>query len=153
MHAMITKQILFAMLVGCFVVTWTAQHLAAQKHTPVIVTRIYTGQDGQTHAEKIEVKLQPQPNGGEQSDIIHSADALIHRFPPGGVTGWHTAPRRQYVITLSGHAEVELAKGKTFRVGPGQVVLAEDLTGKGHITRILASEDWIVLAVPLTDSL
>ena len=64
---------------------------------------------------------------------------------------WHTAPQRQYVITLSGRSEVEMAGGKNFVNNPGQVVFADDLTGKGHITRTLGTEDWISVAVPVPD--
>src|SRR5256886_9663951 len=46
---------------------------------------------------------------------------------------WHTAPRRQYVITLSGQGELEVAGGKKIPVGPGHIELVEDTTGKGHI--------------------
>jgi hypothetical protein len=35
------------------------------------------------------------------------------------------------------------------RLEPGRIVLAEDLTGKGHITRTLGKEDWAFLLVPL----
>ena len=55
------------------------------------------------------------------------------------------------MITLSGQGEVELAGGKKIHLGPGNIQLAEDMTGKGHITRTLGTEDWITLAVPLAD--
>ena len=57
--------------------------------------------------------------------------------PPGYVLDWHCAPRRQYSISLSGQAEIEVGDGTIARVGPGDVVLAEDLTGQGHITRVV----------------
>jgi len=57
------------------------------------------------------------------------------------VADWHTAPRRQYVITLSGHGEVELIDGTKIALGPGSIDLAEDLTGKGHITRVIGNEE------------
>ena len=56
---------------------------------------------------------------------------------------------RQYVITLSGRAELEVGDGKKVAVGPGQINLIEDTTGKGHITRNL--EDRIVVTIPLAD--
>ena len=49
---------------------------------------------------------------------------------PGYVLGWHGAPRRQYSISLSGSAEIEVGYGTVVRIGPGDVVLAEDLTGQ-----------------------
>jgi hypothetical protein len=55
------------------------------------------------------------------------------------------------VITLSGRGEIELAGGKKIGLEPGHIELAEDLTGKGHITRVVGTEDRITVALPLTD--
>ena len=49
---------------------------------------------------------------------------------------WHNAPWRQYVVTLSGTWEIETSDGDIRRFGPGDVLLAEDLTGKGHVNRV-----------------
>ncbi len=64
---------------------------------------------------------------------------------------WHPAPRRQYVITLSGQGEIELEDGKKVRLGPGSINLAEDLTGKGHITRVIGNEPRVTLAIPVAE--
>jgi hypothetical protein len=77
--------------------------------------------------------------------------AELHRGAPGSVTDWHTAPRRQYVITLTGTGEIEVAGGKKFAVGPGHIDLVEDTTGKGHITRVTGTEDRITLQLPVVD--
>ena len=77
--------------------------------------------------------------------------AELHRSAPGTVQDWHNAPRRQYVITLSGQGEVELAGGKKIHLGPGHIELAEDTTGKGHITRTIGNEDRITITLPLAD--
>ena len=71
--------------------------------------------------------------------------------PAGRVSDWHTAPRRQYVITLSGQGELEVSGGKKIPVGPGHIELVEDTTGKGHITRNFGPEDRIALTIPLAD--
>lgn len=65
------------------------------------------------------------------------------------IAGW--APRRQYVVTLSGRGEVELADGKKIPLEPGHILLAEDLTGKGHISRGLGTEDRISLFIHLAE--
>jgi len=134
-------------LLGAFVLISTAQ---TKKHKPVVVTRLYTGPDGQTHSEEIEVKFTP----GATNDVfalMKISGAELRRASPGAVNDWHNAPRRQYVITLSGRGEVELAGGKKIPLDPGHIELAEDLTGKGHITRVVGTEDRITLALPLTD--
>ena len=122
----------------------------SQKHKPVTITRLYTGADGQTHAEEMDAKFV----AGSTSDIFKlmgTAGAELHRAAPGTVNDWHRAPRRQYVITLSGHGELELAGGKKIPVGPGHIELAEDTSGKGHITRVTGNEDRVTLQLPLSD--
>jgi len=120
----------------------------AQNHKPVIITRLYTGPDGQTHAEEINAKFAPA-GGNDVYKLMANSGAEIHRAPPGRVADWHTAPRRQYVVTISGHGEIELMGGKKIEVGPGSIELAEDLTGKGHITRTIGNEDRVTIQIPL----
>ena len=64
---------------------------------------------------------------------------------------WHQAPNRQYVVTLSGESEIELEGGRKLRLGPGHILLAEDTTGQGHISRAIGAGDRISLFIPLAD--
>ncbi|MDF1797009.1 MAG: hypothetical protein P1U63_10780 [Coxiellaceae bacterium] len=48
---------------------------------------------------------------------------------------WHNAPCRQYIIMLQGAMEIELGSGEKKQFQVGEILLAEDLTGQGHITR------------------
>ena len=66
--------------------------------------------------------------------------ALLFEFPAGWFGDWHPSPRRQLYINLGGRLEAKVADGETRRVGPGDIVLLEDLTGKGHVTRVLDDE-------------
>jgi hypothetical protein len=58
-------------------------------------------------------------------------------------------PPRQFVITLSGRAELEVAGGTKVPIGPGNINLIEDTTGKGHITHNI--DDRIVVTIPLAE--
>jgi len=116
-------------LLGLVALVADAQTSGAQKHQSVVITRLYTGPDGQTHAEEIEAKFTPG-SGNDVFKMLTTAGAELHRAPAGRVSDWHTAPRRQYVITLSGHGELEVAGGKKIAVGPGHIELVEDTTGK-----------------------
>jgi hypothetical protein len=120
---------------------------AAQK--PLMIHRLYTGPDGLTHADEIEAKF--VGGGNAVYKLMANSGAELHRAPPGRVADWHTAPRRQYVITLSGHAELEVAGGKKIAIGPGDIDFVEDTTGKGHITRTVGSEDRVTIQIPVSD--
>jgi quercetin dioxygenase-like cupin family protein len=140
-------------LCGCIGLAWPAQYAAAQNHTPVPVTRLYTGADGQTHAEEMDIKFVPRAGGDkyEQAETVKTTSAQVVRAAPGYVQDWHTAPRRQYVITISGRGEVEIAGGKKIPMAAGRILLVEDVTGKGHLTRTIGNQDRVSIIVPLAD--
>jgi len=122
----------------------------AQTHKPVFMTRLYTGPDNQTHEEEVELKF----TAGSPSEVfkmMRVTGAELHRAATGSVDDWHRAPRRQYVITLSGQGELEVAGGKKISVGPGNIDLVEDTTGKGHITKVVGAEDRVTLQLPLAE--
>jgi quercetin dioxygenase-like cupin family protein len=122
----------------------------AQTHKPVFMTRFYTGPDNQTHAEGVELKFTPG-SPAEVFKMMQVTGAELHRTAGGSVDDWHRAPRRQYVITLSGWGEIEVTGGKKISVGPGNIDLVEDTTGKGHITRVMGTEDRVTLQLPFAD--
>ena len=126
------------------------QSAEEQKHKPLMIHHLFTGPDGLTHEEEIEAKF----SGGGDNEaykLLANAGAELRRAPPGRVADWHTAPRRQYVITLSGHGEIEVAGGKKILLGPGDIDFVEDTTGKGHITRTVGNEDRVTIQIPVSD--
>jgi quercetin dioxygenase-like cupin family protein len=135
---------------GCVFLFALAAGAQSPKHKTVMITRLYTGPDGQTHAEDIEAKFTPG-TGNDVFKMLANSGAELHRAAPGRVSDWHNAPRRQYVITLSGTGELEVAGGKKIAVGPGHIELVEDTTGKGHITRVTGTEERVTLQIPLSD--
>jgi hypothetical protein len=52
----------------------------------------------------------------------------------------HRAPQRRWVITLAGSVDIELGDGTRETFLPGDVFLAEDTTGQGHIA---TPHDWV----------
>jgi quercetin dioxygenase-like cupin family protein len=144
------RRLVFTALVGSLVVIWSGQRLGAQRAMSITMTRLYSGSDGQAYAEKTALNLRPSTirPGLDESAPVKVSSAHFVRWPPGYVWEWHTATKRQYVITVSGRAEVEVAGGEKIQLNPGQIVLAEDVTGKGHITRSIGSEDLMLLIIP-----
>ena len=74
---------------------------------------------------------------------------VFRATPPSHFHDWHNAPRRQYVITLEGEVEIGLGDGTTHRFGAGHVTLAEDLTGKGHTTRVVGNKRRLTATIHL----
>jgi hypothetical protein len=113
------------------------------------VVRIYTGDDNQSHFEEIDLPFAPD-GPGELTPPL-ATNLVFSRRAPGGVQDWHCAPRRQYVISLSGLTEIEIGDGTKRQFRAGDILLAEDLTGQGHITRWLGDEPRTSIWVPLGD--
>ncbi|MCI0438867.1 MAG: hypothetical protein L0177_07010 [Chloroflexi bacterium] len=110
-----------------------------------MICRIYTGADGKSHFEDIDLDKGPV----EWEKMQASSGVMFRRSEPGNFQDWHCAPRRQYVITLKGGMEIGIGDGTIRRFGPGDVLLADDLTGQGHTTRIIGTEPRISVTVPL----
>lgn len=131
---------------------WMTEPAAAQGKTPIKVTRLYTGPDGKTKMEEYEVPLTARGGRGtELSQTVGVKSLQFRRTNQDYDLDWHPAPERQFVITLSGESEVELEGGKTLRLGPGHILLAEDTTGQGHISRAIGTGDRVSLFIPLAD--
>ena len=119
------------------------------------IWRVYSGKDGRSHLEQVTLDMKPFKDHegayGEGSAMQAVSGIAFRVAPPGYVLDWHCAPRRQYSISLSGTAEIEVGDGTRARVGPGDVVLAEDLTGQGHVTRVIGDQPRFYAIVPLAD--
>jgi mannose-6-phosphate isomerase-like protein (cupin superfamily) len=128
----------------------SASHVAAEKPLTTI-TRLYTGADGESHISDIQIALKPATLNTElgESESVKVTGVQFLRWPRGFVWEGHPASKRQYVVIVSGRGQVDVAGGKSVELAPGRVLLAEDTTGKGHITRVGDEEDLVMLLVPL----
>ncbi|MGH7767064.1 MAG: hypothetical protein ACREQP_06385 [Candidatus Binatia bacterium] len=111
------------------------------------VVRLYTGSDQKSHFEEKALSFEGEKI--QTTGLQAAGGVVFRRAPAGHVIDWHPAPRRQYVVTLSGSWEIECSDGAKRIFKPGDVMLAEDLTGKGHVSRVLGNEPHIFMTVPL----
>ena len=112
------------------------------------ITRLYTGADNESHFEDIEIEL--NPSGHMAVSELQPAHGIMFRTaPPTHLSDYHPVPKRQYVITLSGQVEIETGDGAIRRFGPGDVMLAADTTGRGHITRVVGGRPRHFVFIPL----
>ena len=109
-----------------------------------MIIRLYTGRDGQAHFEDLNV-----PAGDMETVALKAgADMTFRSFPDGTFSDWHTAPRLQYVIVLSGQMEIGIGDGTKRMLDPGDILQVEDLTGQGHTTRSVGNR--VSVSVPLS---
>jgi len=113
------------------------------------IVRLYTGSDGQSHFEDIQPRFEPRDDQSEIAELIPGTGILVRRFEVNRVNPWHYAPGRYAVFTLSGAVDIEVGDGTVRRVGPGDILIAEDLSGQGHGTREVGPEARVSVFVPL----
>jgi len=103
--------------------------------------RIFADARGETHMEDVDIALQPRKLFKDIPPL-----RLSENFPaswvnvchvPAGMreVDWHNPPQRLLVLWLTGEIEFETSDGNIRRLAPGSVVLVEDTTGRGHISR------------------
>ena len=77
--------------------------------------RLYCGADGQSH-------FAPLHSGAPATVFyrLHAVKGLVFRNETRSyIFDWHPAPRRQWVITLSGSVEIGLGDGSSMTFGRG----------------------------------
>jgi hypothetical protein len=112
--------------------------------------RLYTGSDGESQFEDLQYPFEPADGRG-RSPSRPAKEVFFSRSPAGFDMGWHTAPQRQYVVSIAGSVQLTLRDGTYRRVSPGDVLLAEDLKGSGHHTKVIGDEERVSLIIPLGD--
>lgn len=103
-------------------------------------TRLFTGVDGETHFEDFDIPLTDAGSIGQLSELYPATGIIFRETAPEYDYTWHTAPRRQFIIMLDGAVDVIIGDGTTRRFGTGNILLVEDTTGRGHISRAVDNQ-------------
>lgn len=99
------------------------------------VIRIFTKDSGDSAIELREVPMSKAER--PMSDTFKCSSIFFRETPEGHVQDFHNAPRRQLIFLTSGILELEASDGRRVVCRPGDLIFAEDMQGKGHITRSL----------------
>jgi hypothetical protein len=120
------------------------------------ITRIYAGADGESHFSDAEVPLGhisqfPELVPFRVTRLVGANPVKLFAVPAElSMSELHPAPERQLAVSLNGGVEYETSDGEVRRFAAGTVVLVEDVTGRGHITRFDAGEQCF-LHIPVPD--
>jgi hypothetical protein len=120
----------------------------------IIYVRLYTDADGESHFDEREVVLTAEegqsPGAPFYSTAFEKAVSFGYYNPSADYfEDWHNAPRRQFLFCLAGEYEIEASDGEIRRFGEGSILLVEDTTGKGHVSRSTGTEGPLILVVTL----
>jgi quercetin dioxygenase-like cupin family protein len=139
-------QLVAATLVGIVIGYWAAggpDTAAAQAGLAIKATRMFTGPDGLAHFQDFTIPVDPKTN---RTEVVSGAGGVqFSRGIPGSFTDWHPEGQRQYVIAMKGQLELTASGGEKRVFGPGDILLAEDTTGKGHQSRSVGNTERVSL--------
>lgn len=100
-------------------------------------TRIYSDKKGHSHFKDEDITLINQGKIGELSRPMPTKAISFRETQPDYDYDFHNAPDKQFIILLDGKIEIETSLGDKRTFGQGDILLVEDVTGKGHKTRAL----------------
>ncbi|MDZ7668949.1 MAG: hypothetical protein U5Q16_05820 [Gammaproteobacteria bacterium] len=113
------------------------------------ILRVYTGDDGQSHFEDLPIEFTERGPLGRISAMFPARGVMFRAVDGDYDLDFHNAPRRQFVINLKGSVDIEIGDGTVRRLGPGDILLAEDVSGQGHKSRAVDGAPRECLFIPL----
>ena len=99
------------------------------------IHNLYTDDKGESHFRDIEVEWAEERRGSKLSKRLPANGIIFRETKPENEVDWHNAPRRQYIINLLSGVKITASDGEARIIGPGEVLLVEDTTGKGHLSQ------------------
>ena len=101
------------------------------------IHRLYTDAKGESHFEDLEIEYVETTRSGRLSKRLPATGIIFREVPPTYDLDWHPAPRRQYIINLDNGVQITASDGESRVIGAGEVLLVEDTSGKGHLSKAI----------------
>lgn len=99
------------------------------------IHNLYEDANGESHFRDIEIEWVGERRGSKLSAHIPATGLIFRQVQPDYDLDWHPAPRRQYIINLDAGVQITASDGESRVIGAGEVVLVEDVSGKGHLSK------------------
>jgi hypothetical protein len=115
------------------------------------IHNLYTDEHGESHFRDIEVEFPGPAPFSRVSEMVPVKGLIFRETGVDYDLDWHPAPRRQYIINLDGGVQITASDGEVRVIGAGEVLLVEDLTGKGHLSKNIEAKIRYSIFVPIDD--
>lgn len=99
------------------------------------VTRVYADAAGDSHFGELDIPLKDGGTIGRLSERQLVNNIIFRETDADYDYDWHCTPQRQYIVLLDGEIELETSDGEKRRFRGGDILLVEDVSGRGHRTR------------------
>ena len=113
------------------------------------IHNLYEDESGESHFRDIDVEWS-EINGARRVSASQPATGIIFRQTDGDYDlDWHPAPRRQYIINLDAGVRITASDGESREIGAGEVILVEDISGKGHLSQSMGGQVRHSIFIPI----
>ena len=113
------------------------------------IHNLYTDANGQSHFRDIEVEWVEEGRAGKLSKRLPATGIIFRETVAEYDLDWHPAPRRQYIVNLDAGVKITASDGESRIIGAGEVILVEDTTGKGHLSKAVDAKIRHCIFVPV----
>ena len=113
------------------------------------IHNLYTDEKGESHFRDIEVEWVEEGPAGKLSKRLPATGIIFRQVQPDYDLDWHPAPRRQYIINLDAGVQITASDGESRFIKAGEVILVEDITGKGHLSESVGGQMRHSLFIPV----
>ena len=113
------------------------------------IHNLYTDAQGESHFRDIEVEWIEERRGSKLSARLPANGIIFRETKADYDLDWHTAPRRQYIINLDAGVKITASDGESRTIGAGEIILVEDITGKGHLSKAVENKLRHSIFVPI----
>ncbi|MET0365395.1 MAG: cupin domain-containing protein [Sphingobium sp.] len=140
------------LLLSGLALAWSSLAHAAPQRTigdAFTVPHVYGGPDGESHIDTIALPRTSGVPGKSVQSRLYATDIELGEALPGDFIDWHGVSTPRFLIVLSGELEVGLGDGSKHILRKGDMVLAADVTGRGHTSRTIGTEPVRILTVRL----
>ena len=113
------------------------------------VHNLYCDANGESHWRDLTIDWTGEGPGGKTTALQSATGIIFRRTQAEHDRPWHPAPRRQYIINLDAGVELTASDGESRKIGKGEVILVEDTSGKGHLSKSINNEMRHSIFVPI----
>lgn len=113
------------------------------------ITKIFCDENGESHFKDLEIPLVDQGEIGFLSEDITVKKLQFRVVSADYDYDFHCAPQKQYIVLLNGGVEIETSLGEIRKFRTGEILLVEDISGKGHKTKNLERKERTSLFIHL----
>ena len=113
------------------------------------IHNLYRDENGESHFRDIEVEWVEERNFSKLSARLPATGVIFRETSGDYDLDWHPAPRRQYIVNLDAGAKITASDGESRVIGAGEIILVEDIDGKGHLSESVGGQMRHSIFIPI----